>query len=478
MKIYTGRLKYKDQDFMFTFDGEILKLIPDDRSIVFSWTHEEIAKGAYVQHYPILIKTNYLIGDCNETNRKVVFFFFINSMIRQENNTFLLTPRAYMLCTNTLGKIKSISFTCPELDMIYPVSNAYRVPITKEILEDGTYSVESKRTEEYTTEEIPFTYQEKEVMVSFSISKFLRSENRTPLEYVSTMHFEIEETDDYLFIHQLTYIALNFLCFICYRRNIDFDSINLFGDDSHGRLVKSADLFLVRITEEDDRQVVKNRIIPYHFFAGYEGKIIQKIADDRFYIRHIPLSYRLGRNINAATFVMITAAFEWEFRQLFPNGVPKKDRTKAAEDQLKELFNQLISERTGKQKSILKSMADHIGEDSLSSEIQYVGKELGDVLNPFGEYLYNINYAGRFKYSEVGNRVGKQRNDFAHGNIDNDFQELALLDITFLQKMVLAMQLKRIGLPDRRIVDSINAIFQTHIDFGNYLGDSSEDELK
>lgn len=90
-----------------------------------------------------------------------------------------------MLCTNKLGKIKSISFTCPELDRIYPVSNAYRVPISKEILEDGIYSVESKRTEEYTTEVVPFTYQEKEVMISFSISKYLRSENRTPLKYVS-----------------------------------------------------------------------------------------------------------------------------------------------------------------------------------------------------------------------------------------------------------------------------------------------------
>ena len=53
MKIYTGRLKYKDQDFTFVFDGEILKLLPDDISIVFSWTHEEIAKEVYVPHYPV-----------------------------------------------------------------------------------------------------------------------------------------------------------------------------------------------------------------------------------------------------------------------------------------------------------------------------------------------------------------------------------------------------------------------------------------
>ncbi|MBR3241301.1 MAG: hypothetical protein IKF90_01195, partial [Parasporobacterium sp.] len=89
-------------------------------------------------------------------------------------SAFLFYIKQYMLCTNKLGRIKSISFTCPELNIIYPVSNAYRVPISKEILEHGTYSVESKRTEEYTTEEIPFTYQGEDIRISFSISKFLR----------------------------------------------------------------------------------------------------------------------------------------------------------------------------------------------------------------------------------------------------------------------------------------------------------------
>ncbi len=478
MEIYTGRLEYKNQQFTFIFDGEIIKLIPDDLQVIDSWTHTELVKGVYIPCYPVEMEVPCIIGQCNETRQSIIFIFTIGSTISQSNDTLSVKPRAYILCRNNLRKIDSISFTCPELDTIYPVGYAYHVPINREIIEGGTYSVESKKVEEYTTEERLFVYDGNEVRVSFSISKYLRSENRTPLEYVSTLHFGVQSTDDYVLIYRLTCIALNFLCYLCYRKNISFDSINLFGFDSHERHMKIADMFLIRHAETDDNQTVKNRVIPYQYFAGFEGKLIQEIADNKLYVRHLPFSYRLGRTINASTFVMITAAFEWEFRQLFPEGVHKRKQTKDAEDQLKELFNQLISERTGKQKRILRSMVDHIGDDSLSSEIQYVGKELGDVLTPFGEYLYNINDAGRFKYSEVGNRVGKQRNDFAHGNIDNDFQELALLDITFLQKMVLAMQLKKIGLPDRRIVDSINALFQTHIDFGNYLRESNENELK
>ena len=477
MGIFTGRLEYKSQKFTFVFDGEIIKLIPDDSQVIDSWTHTELAKGVYVPDYPVEMEEACLVGHCNETRCDIVFIFAIGSTISQHNDTLSVKPRAYILCTNKLRMVDSISFTCPELDTIYPVKYAYHVPINREIIESGTYSVESKKAEEYTTEERVFVYDGKEVRVSFSISKYLRSENRTPLEYVSTLHFCIENTNDYVFIYKLTYVALNFLCYLCYRKNVSFDSINLFGIASFQRQVKIADMTLIRHTESDDYQNIKNRVIPYQYFAGYEGKLFQEIADNQLYLRHLPLSYRLGRTINASTFVMTTAAFEWEFRQLFPEGVQKRKQTKDAEEQLKELFKQLISERTGKQKSILKSMAEHIGDDSLSSEIQYVGKELGDVLNPFGEYLYRINDVGQFKYSEVGNRVGKQRNDFAHGNIDNEFRELALLDIMFLQKMVLAMQLKKLGIPGRWIVESINVLFQTHIDFRDYLNESIEKEI-
>ena len=169
MGIFTGRLEYKSQKFTFVFDEENIKLIPDDSQVIDSWTHTELAKGVYVPDYPVEIQEACLVGQCNETRCSIVFIFAIGSTISQHNDTLSVKPRAYILGTNKLKKVDSISFTCPELDTIYPVRYAYHVPINREIIESGTYSVESKKAEEYTTEERVFVYDEKEVRVSFSI---------------------------------------------------------------------------------------------------------------------------------------------------------------------------------------------------------------------------------------------------------------------------------------------------------------------
>ena len=106
--------------------------------------------------------------------------------------------------------------------------------------------------------------------------------------------------------------------------------------------------------EKDDFEIIKNRIIPFSDFSGFEGNVFQMIADETLYFRHLPESFRKGRIINAATFVMITAAFEWEFRKLFPNGVEKEEKRIKAENNVCNYFDELIKEKTGEEKKILK----------------------------------------------------------------------------------------------------------------------------
>ena len=50
-------------------------------------------------------------------------------------------------------------------------------------------------------------------------------------------------------------------------------------------------------------------------------------------------------------------------------------------------------------------------------------------------------------------------------NLDQEFDELSLLDLTFMEYMIYGMQLKKYGMPDRKIQNAINALFQRHIVF-------------
>ena len=71
----------------------------------------------------------------------------------------------------------------------------------------------------------------------------------------------------------------------------------------------------------------------------------------------------------------------------------------------------------------------------------------GALLEPFGQQLYGFNKE-ELNYTDMGKRLGDQRNYFAHGDLDKDFIGLSLLDLIFLQRIIYAMQLKISGLED------------------------------
>lgn len=313
---FTGKMEYKDNRFTFVFDGNELELIPDDSNVVFSWTHEEIAEGVYTFGGLPTIEQAILTGICNETKRKIIFIFKIGSYFRTVNNTLFIKPRAYINCRFDRNTMDRLSFTCPELDKIFPVKNGYRIALDEDAINEGTYGIESKPFKDHTTKEVSFTFQGKEISVYFSITKFLHAGKRTPLEYVSSLYFTFDETSDYLFAFQLYLVSLEFVQFLCNRKNIVFDSIEISCPDKSGRHERFAELVVLSDVECEETEGDKIHAIEYQHIAGHEHSLLQMISDGTIYLRHLPETSRMGRTITAATFVMITAAFEWEFRKL------------------------------------------------------------------------------------------------------------------------------------------------------------------
>lgn len=96
---------------------------------------------------------------------------------------------------------------------------------------------------------------------------------------------------------------------------------------------------------------------------------------------HLPDTFEAGKHIDAARFVMITAAFEWEFRRIFPEGVKKKEAKIKAEEQAKQVLQELIDSSKGELKSIYKYMQKNIGSSPLSGKITFVGKNLVEIID-------------------------------------------------------------------------------------------------
>lgn len=304
------------------------------------------------------------------------------------------------------------------------------------------------------------------IKVTFGASRTLSSGvTETPLKLNSSLCFEFDSTEDYAFIYHLWVIAKRFIQYLCYRKNVFFSKVELSTSYKGYKHIKSGELYVLEDLEEhnsEEEVLKKGCYIRQSYITGAVGSILQSIAEDSIYLRHLPQNYEEGHHIDAARFVMITAAFEWEFRRIFPEGIKKKEKKIKAEETVVQLLTPLIENNTGEIKSILKYLKKCVGNDPLSSKLTFVGMELGNIIDIFGKHLYALN-GKKLKYSEMGERLAAQRNNFAHGNLDKDFDELALLDLIYLELILYAMQLKFYGVEDVKIKKAINDLFHKNI---------------
>ena len=468
LNLYTGKLNYKDIDFSFAFDQNELRLIPPDdkrHTVEWEWTMKPLGNGKYVFADPMQVGVEWLEGECNETKSKIVFLPKQGSYVGIHNSIVRIELRGYILCKYERDTIDKISFTCPEINYIHPVNHAFSYSFNDEsFAENGIVTLTTQDFDATTTERQKFVVDGKEASAYFGISRTISTKiHEPPLSVESSLIFEFEATNDYSFILRLWRIATDFIRFLCYRSNIFIKEVDLAAPYKDGKHEHFATMYLLGTTKEFEAEVLKKgRYIKQAYIAGQEGKILSDIASDNLYLRHLPETYKSGRHIDAARFVMITAAFEWEFHRSYPNGVQKSEATITAENAISEEIQQQIENTTGKKKSIYKFLKRRVKSDSLQSEIIQVGKDYSEIIDIFGNRLYHLNDQ-ELKYSEMGQRLSDQRNHFAHGDLDKDFIGLSLLDLIYLEYVVYAMQLKNYGVDNLKIQKAINELFHCSI---------------
>ena len=141
--VYTGFLKYEDENYQFVFSGETLRMIPEStekRNDMWKFGMKEIVQGTYTWGDPPRMEQDVIIGRCNETNQKIVFLPKKGSYIAHQNSVLLIALEAYIICKYERDKIDRIAFTGPEINGIHPTSQAIEYTIVPDsFVNSGTF---------------------------------------------------------------------------------------------------------------------------------------------------------------------------------------------------------------------------------------------------------------------------------------------------------------------------------------------------
>ena len=269
-------------------------------------------------------------------------------------------------------------------------------------------------------------------------------------------------TEAYESIYDIIMTCYIFISYLYYRQNINFESIDLLNRNENGKYSTIAKMIIYTHNIEDiDEDYLKKHYIDYNNIKTIDDKILQAIIDENIFVRHIPENELKRNQITPQSFVIVSSAFEWEFKQLFPNGV---EHNKTKMNQIADIKTDLLelSKNYGKQKGkIIEKIIENLGKDNLESKLIYTNKKLKKVSEVFLKHLCNLNDIAT--KNKIFTNLQKLRNDFAHGNMDIDVDSDGFVGIIYLERLVYIMQLKRFGLDDDNIKKAVNKLFGNNI---------------
>ncbi|HIU03915.1 MAG TPA: hypothetical protein IAD14_00385 [Candidatus Coprousia avicola] len=467
-EVYTGRLLFRNVQFQYAYQEGKLWLYPlteqDAQTVRWKWLKKEVAPGSYVNGDPLVVHESYIDAQCNELRGGIVFITRVGSGISSVNCNLSIAVRFVVLKSGFSETICGLSISGPCLNHIYPSNIAWEERLDfDEMVNDGVTSIVTAGFESVTSNAFDLKIDKRDVTVSFTVGWTLSHRvDSPPITLRSLLLFEFEETDDYLFLCLLWSIAERFLGFMTHQVDVGPLIGNLKKRVESGKYLSFAEMMPAMCPAEfDDSHLSKGRYLTVSRLEGKEHRLFQDIVDNEIYLRHLVQSNRDKNHVDPARYVLVTAAFEWEFARCFPDGVEVSASQLKAEETVKRILEEQIQMTSGRVKSILGQLEKSVSFTNLMSKVVFAAKQYDEIVAKFGKRLYELNNV-QFNYSDIGTRLARQRNNYAHGNIDKDFEGAALLDLFFLEYVILAMQLKSCGVSADGIRQSINVLFGLH----------------
>lgn len=441
--------------------GRRFPYVFEDQSLTIYSTNSLPLSGA--TDFGIMSSNIYLIASSTETSALVVFF--VDEYPFDDNSPILWTSTTLRVYYYITGLNKDRAFIPDKMCFAFDELNYFfnlNAGMKRRLADDKAQIIETLPYEE-TKKEVSFTCNGIPIVGELGIIQVLRWSSTIPLELHSQLSFAFEKTAKVDFILDLYAVAKRLFCILCYRQNIKMDVVELYGFNEDGLRCPMGvfhPLYSDCTTVEDKK--VWEKTVKHHTLEPHFSELIQAIADGRVYVEHIPETKRDGRRITVARTILITAAFEWTFKQTYGNLPLSKYRQEVKTDILEALENlpqtkSYNSKKRGEVK-LYQKIVGHV-DRNLSERIQYALTDCSSILEPFIKRLYLINNMDVAQYSQIANELQYQRNAYAHGDIERDLKDNIILDVIILEWLNYCMLFKQVGYDEVDIFNAINQIF-------------------
>lgn len=411
--ILTGIVELNDgTNFHFLLENDTLILDPlDDETRktknVFTFNKsvhlfdEQIIKGVY---YPDLKPIIFVKG----------------SSVHASNSRWILKVRYVFQFNSGCRPIESLEVKAQELNFIYNVGKALdwsQCNLDKAVC--------LKPQNEIKTEKLDFTLKGKNVACSFGINKGLVGRNglQTPLSLSTSLKLDFDATDDYLFIARLYELALDFIRFLCFRKNIKVDLANIRPASIPENPAPPGLLYAFSPVSVNDfsTDIENDKYVNYDSIEGHEHEIFKLLSENKIDIEYIPRT--------RADFVFVTP-------ERYANVIRSF-----------ELLGKFLK-----------------NDGNTNDKRLNIQCKLSLVRKKYPELISNIHnkYISPDCKTLTGTikTIHKVRNKLAHGDTDIFYSPEEVLSFKFLETLTYSLQLFQAGIQIDNVYNAVASIFE------------------
>lgn len=424
-----------------------------------------VAFGFNKESVEDLQKIDTLIANDFEKNRTL--HFYIKDIRRSSPKTYVASLISYIIFDGAVSSFDGLQIQAEEINWFHNISLALD---GYDYIENGEGKLQLKPYEK-TTEEFRFILKDNLINGNLSINREVTKNSTSPLKLTSNLNYHFENTTDISIVNELVTLTRNLLEFISYRKNLHINKLII--KKKINGLYYSIGEFFVRHPQSEEKEtekIIRERIISYPLLGASFSKLLENISVGKLHLRHIPESYRLKSNITPARFLMATAGFEWQFDISHKSkSEENKMKYEKQRNEVLSFLQQKAEETTNKEKKFFINSKRFFEENPsrLASDITWALDQSQEVLHEFIQRIYSFNGVENkyYKSHSIAERIQRDRNGFAHGNLNTEFNELIDIDLSVLEWLYYAMVLEDIGVSKENAKKCINNLFQRKLDY-------------
>lgn len=403
-----GAIRYKSKSYPFFLEDKKVNIVG------YAWEYQEDFQN---------IDEEQDISGVTSDNRQILFLKcrFVFSTLQQK---VWLLPIGYIVSSGNAGSsydftFEKVSFYSDALNTFYPPQRAM---ITDSDWDnwDGGITVKLKPFEETG---VSFTY--KECICKLNISRYISMQmGKSDLGNIYTaFSFEFDAAEPCKELPQYYLALFDFLSFINYGTNINFDKIVLY-KRYEDKLLHCADVYIFSNKGEYLQRPQIHTItvddIPLNKLSDVFSKITSIRGHDQRLGYYFPENYKEGFRVDANRWFVKAMVFEGLFREYYPDFKQnKKEQFRTAKKVALAALNAVdqdqmskcVSEYFDKCKEQIERY-EGLLEETLNFTIKKYNNALGDILN-FNRKEYHMDQ------NEYGKIYSAYRNKIAHGNVES-----------------------------------------------------------